>query len=65
MPRVEYEKLSDERLGEESAVVQARVETAREKQRQRFSESTSQQVGKSANPITCNAGMRPGDIRKY
>src|SRR5512145_522800 len=36
VPRVEYEKLSDSRLGEPSANVQARVETARQIQRQRF-----------------------------
>jgi magnesium chelatase family protein len=55
VPRVEYEKLSDDRLGEKSAVVQARVEAARQVQRNRFSE----------NGLTCNAGMRPTDIRKY
>src|SRR5512139_1389773 len=36
VPRVEYDKLSDARLGEPSAAVQARVETAREIQRRRF-----------------------------
>ena len=39
VPRVDYEKLSDDRLGEPSAVVQARVEAARERQRARFAES--------------------------
>ena len=36
VPRVEYEKLSDERMGEPSSAIQARVEAARERQRQRF-----------------------------
>ncbi|MEI8131196.1 MAG: YifB family Mg chelatase-like AAA ATPase [Leptolinea sp.] len=36
VPRVEYEKLSSNRLGEPSSVIQNRVETARERQRQRF-----------------------------
>ncbi|UCE00319.1 MAG: YifB family Mg chelatase-like AAA ATPase, partial [Chloroflexota bacterium] len=36
VPRVDYEKLSDDRFGEPSASVQARVEAARELQRQRF-----------------------------
>ena len=36
MPAVKYEKLSDDRLGEPSAVVRARVEAAREIQRRRF-----------------------------
>ncbi len=36
VPAVKYEKLSDDRLGEPSAVVRARVEAAREIQRKRF-----------------------------
>jgi hypothetical protein len=36
VPRVEYEKLSDDRLGEPSAAIRARVEAARERQRWRF-----------------------------
>jgi predicted ATPase with chaperone activity len=36
VPRVEYEKLTDERLGEPSVAIQSRVEAARERQRQRF-----------------------------
>jgi magnesium chelatase family protein len=35
-PRVEYEKLSDDRLGESSAAIRARVEATRERQRCRF-----------------------------
>ena len=40
VPRVEYEKLSDDRLGEPSAAIRDRVETARERQRQRFEGSS-------------------------
>ena len=36
VPRVEFEKLSDQRLGEPSETVRARVESAREHQRLRF-----------------------------
>ncbi|MGD8623967.1 MAG: YifB family Mg chelatase-like AAA ATPase, partial [Anaerolineae bacterium] len=36
VPRVEYEKLSDERLGEPSAAIRGRVEAARDRQRARF-----------------------------
>ena len=36
VPRVEYEKLSDERLGEPSSVIKARVEAARAVQWCRF-----------------------------
>lgn len=55
VPRVDYEKLSDRRLGEASQIVRARVEKAREIQRQRFSD----------NGFTTNADMRPADIRKH
>jgi magnesium chelatase family protein len=55
VPRVEYEKLSDARLGESSTSVQERVETARNRQRVRF----------GADGITSNAEMRPADIRKF
>ena len=65
VPRVDYEKLSDDRLGEPSANVQARVEAARERQRGRFSEATNQRRASSHNGITCNADMRPAQIRQY
>jgi len=35
VPRVEYEKLADTRLGESSTAIRARVEAARKCQRQR------------------------------
>ena len=67
VPRVDYEKLSDERLGEPSANVQARVEAARERQRQRFAnqQMANGQKSKLANGIACNADMRPAQIRQY
>jgi magnesium chelatase family protein len=55
VPRVEYEKLSDARLGESSQAVRARVEAARQIQRQRF----------AGTDLTCNADMRPAEVRKY
>jgi len=55
VPRVDYEKLSDDRLGEPSADVQARVEAARERQRVRFSD----------DDLVSNAEMGPGEVRKY
>ncbi len=55
VPRVEYEKLSDGRVGEPSAKVRERVEAARQIQRERF---TGTDVGS-------NADMRPVEIRKY
>jgi magnesium chelatase family protein len=61
VPRVEYEKLSSSRLGEPSAVIQARVETARERQRKRFMNAG----GVFENGVTCTADMRPAEVRKY
>ena len=53
MPRVDYDKLTDERLGEQSEAIRARVERAREVQRQRFADT----------PLSCNAGMGPREVR--
>lgn len=60
VPRVEYDKLSDQRLGEPSAVIQARVEQAREIQRRRFAAGADAPL-----PVTCNADMRPAEVRQY
>ena len=62
VPRVEYDKLSDDRLGEKSADVQARVEVARQMQRERFAVGASHD---SPVQVICNAGMRPSEVRKY
>ncbi len=56
VPRVDYDKLSDRRMGEPSKNVRERVETARERQRARFA---------SLKEISCNADMRPAEVRKY
>jgi magnesium chelatase family protein len=55
VPRVEYEKLSDSRLGEPSSVVRARVEAARQRQRERF----------RSTEMTSNADMRPAEVRQF
>lgn len=55
VPRVDYDKLSDNRLGEPSEVVRARVETARQIQRERF----------KADGVACNADMRPAEVRLF
>ena len=62
VPRVDYEKLSDDRLGEPSANVQSRVEAARQIQRERFS---ARATHASPQPLACNADMRPAQIRQY
>ena len=56
VPRVEYDKLSDSRLGEPSEAIQQRVEAARQIQRQRFT---------GVNGVACNADMRPAEVRKF
>lgn len=55
VPRVEYEKLTDDRRGEPSAAIRERVERARARQRERF----------HGTGITCNAEMGPAHIRAY
>ena len=59
VPRVDYEKLSGDRLGETSEAIRARVQAARDKQRDRFSKLDSK------HPIFCNADMRVGEIRQF
>jgi magnesium chelatase family protein len=55
VPRVAYQKLTDQRLGESSETVRRRVEAARQKQRSRF----------AGTDLACNPDMRPADVRKY
>jgi len=64
VPRVDYEKLSDDRFGEPSASVQARVESARELQRQRFNPENPPQFDDTAE-LMCNSDMHPAEVRKY
>jgi magnesium chelatase family protein len=55
VPRVDYEKLADDRLGEPSAAIRERVERARAIQRQRFANT----------PLSTNADMGPAEVRQY
>jgi len=55
VPRVEYDKLSSDRLGEPSARIRTRVERARERQRQRF----------AGTKLACNADMGPAEVRQF
>ncbi|MBN1191479.1 MAG: YifB family Mg chelatase-like AAA ATPase [Dehalococcoidales bacterium] len=55
VPHVEYEKLADDRPGEKSEKVRARVESAREVQRRRFNETRT----------GCNSEMTPAEVREY
>jgi len=60
VPRVDYDKLSDERLGEPSNAIQERVETARQVQRERFGDQTDGET-----LIGSNSDMRPAEVRQY
>ncbi|GAB4546536.1 MAG: YifB family Mg chelatase-like AAA ATPase [Anaerolineales bacterium] len=69
VPRVDYEKLSGDRLGETSAEIRARVQAARNIQQARFklqhlSNSEKQNV-ETLHSINCNADMRVGEIRQF
>ena len=56
VPRVDYDQLRDNRLGESSAVVQERVEKARQIQRERFINETH---------IRQNADMGVAEVREH
>src|SRR3972149_4915039 len=58
VPRLDYEKLSGDRVGECSEGIRSRVEAARQRQRERFSQKESVHV-------LANADMRVGEIRQF
>jgi magnesium chelatase family protein len=55
VPRVDYDKLSSDRMGEPSAAIRARVQAVRQRQTERF----------AGTNITCNADMRVAEVRKF
>jgi magnesium chelatase family protein len=55
VPRVDYDKLSSDRMGKPSVVIRARVEAARQRRRERF----------DGTNIACNADMRVAEVRKF
>jgi len=55
VPRIEYEKLTEERMGESSEEVRSRVKKARSIQHQRF----------QGTKLTCNAEMTPVEVRDF
>jgi magnesium chelatase family protein len=67
VPRVAYDKLSADRVGEASDAIRARVQCARDKQRARFSGENGEQATHlpAALNVICNADMRVGEIRQY
>ena len=61
VPRVPFQKLSDERRGEPSAAIRARVEAARARQSARFANVKD---GQGAS-LTTNADMGPTQVRDH
>ena len=57
VPRVDYDKLSGDRMRETSEAIRKRVQAARGIQQQRFAGSQPD--------IICNADMRVGEIRQF
>ena len=55
VPRVDYEKLADDSVGESSERVRQRVEQARSIQRERF----------KGTKLVCNADMTPLEVREF
>ncbi len=64
VPRVDYQKLSSDRLGESSDAIRRRVQSARDLQRQRFCSSSTMSSIKSSN-LFANADMRVAEIRQF
>ena len=63
VPRVDYEKLSSDRVGETSASIRGRVQAARDIQIRRYSSTRNSNI-ESLN-IMCNADMHLSEIRKF
>ena len=61
VPRVPFQKLSDERRGEPSAAIRARVEAARARQSARFAGAKDGQ----GTGLTTNADMGPTQVRDH
>ncbi|HET7143382.1 MAG TPA: ATP-binding protein [Anaerolineales bacterium] len=60
VPRVDYEKLSGNKVSESSKSIRTRVQAARNIQQARFTNPNSK-----TSDIVCNADMRIGEIRQF
>jgi magnesium chelatase family protein len=71
VPRVPFQKLSDDRRGEPSAAIRARVEGARARQTARFAGvagarmAAAQQSAAAGTAPTTNADMGPTEVRDH
>jgi magnesium chelatase family protein len=64
VPRVDYEKLSGQRMGEPSDAIRKRVQAARDIQTRRFG-ARAAPGSTSADSIVCNADMRVAEVRQH
>jgi magnesium chelatase family protein len=55
VPRIDYEKLADKRQVEDSATIRTRVQAARNRQLQRFTDTK----------LTCNTEMGPAEVHTF
>ncbi len=60
IPRVDYEKLSSNQVGESSEAIRKRVQTARDIQHHRFTNSQS-----THTEVLCNSDMHVGKVRQF
>jgi magnesium chelatase family protein len=58
VPRVDYEKLSGNKMSESSESIRKRVQAPRDIQNKRFTSG-------KATDIVCNADMRIGEVRQF
>jgi magnesium chelatase family protein len=65
MPRVDYHKLSSDRLGESSDAIRKRVQSARDRQTARFANAESQKTKHAAMNVISNSDMRVAEIRQF
>jgi magnesium chelatase family protein len=63
VPRVDYEKLSSNRISETSETIRKRVQAARDIQTQRYSSIRNSST--ELSNIVCNADMRIGEVRQF
>jgi len=65
VPRVDYQKLSSDRLGESSDAIRKRVQAARDRQTARFAKPDSPKTKHELMNVVSNADMRVAEIRQF
>jgi magnesium chelatase family protein len=65
VPRVDYQKLSSDRMGESSEAIRQCVQAARDIQRSRFANSDSRTSKVQSSNVICNSDMRIAEVRQF